>query len=207
MKLFVALFTLLLSQASYALGLLDGEASIEWWNTEFSGNVFDGDLDAGTVSLRAQGWWDQKWGIEGGINLSDTSSGQFEDQQHFSVELKRRLISPTDNTYLAAGLGWEDIQLESGDSTSGIRLSLRGQIGLVGFASLYGQSTWLPTLNSTSRFSNLSGSEFETGIVFEPLPFISLKAGYRRFKLDYGFSGSAGGSASSGFILGTGIHW
>ncbi|MFT5259993.1 MAG: hypothetical protein ACI9J2_001803 [Saprospiraceae bacterium] len=207
MKLLTVLFTLLLSQASFALGPLDGEATIEWWNTELSDNVFDGDIDAGTLNLNAQGWWDQGWGIQGGISLSDSSSGQFEDQQRFNFNLNRYLFSPTDNTYISAGLGWENIQLKSGDSTNGLRLSLRGQIGFIGLASLYGQSTWLPTLGDTNDFSNISGTEFETGIVFEPLPFISLKAGYRRFKLDYDFSGSTGGTTSSGFILGTGIHW
>ncbi len=207
MKPLIFLFALLCSQVSLALGPLDGEATVEWWNTEFKGNPFDGSLDAGTVSFRGQAWWDQKWGIEGGIKLSDTGNSQLEDQQRFSLDLKRRLFSPTDNTYLAAGVGWEEFDLESGDSTSGIRLSLRGQIGLVGIASLYGQSTWLPSLQDTSSFTSVSGTEFETGIVIEPLPFISLKAGYRRFKLDYDFSGASEGSSASGFILGTGIHW
>ncbi len=196
-----------MSTPSYTLGLFDGEAGIDWWNTEFEGDPFDGSLDAGTTSAYAEGWWDKKWGIEGGIKLSDTSSEQFQDQQRISLDLKRRLFSPTDNTYIAAGVGLESIEFESGGSSTGVRLLLEGQVGLVGIISLYGQSTWLPVLGDANDFSDLSGTELETGIKFEPLPFITLKAGYRRFKLDYDFGGSAAESSSSGFIIGTGIHW
>lgn len=209
MQPLVLLFTLLCSQVSLAAGSLDGEAPIEWWNAEFKGTLVNGSLAAGTVNFQTQAWWDQKWGIEGGIKLFETGTGngQLENQQRTHLDLKRRLFSPTDNSYITAGLGWENIDLESGDHTSGVRLSLRGQISLVGIASLYGQSTWLPALQETSSFTNVSGTEFETGIVIEPFPFISLKVAYRRFKLDYDFSGSTQGTSSSGFILGTGIHW
>lgn len=208
MRLFGLILLLLVYTPSHALGPLDGEITIDWWNDELSGDPFDETLDVGTFSLRAESWWDSKWGIRGELNLSDIENDQFEDRRRYKLDLKRRLISPTDNTFLAAGLGWENLTLETGEDSQGIRLSLEGRVGLIGIASLYGESIWLPSLDDTNEYNDLSGLEFETGIVFNPLPFISIRAGYRQFKLDYSLSsGSDGNSTSKGFLIGTGIHW
>ena len=203
------LFLLLLCMPSHAAGPFDGEITIDWWANELSGDPFDGSLDVGTLSLRAEGWWDQKWGVRGGFNLSDIETEGLEDRRRFKLDVKRRLISPTDNTFLAAGMGWERLRLENGESSQGVRLSLEGRVGLGGVATLYGESIWLPGLDNTDSYSDVSGVEFETGVVFDPLPFLSIRAGYRKFKLDYSLTGggSDGDSSSQGVLLGAGIHW
>ena len=52
---------------AYAAGPFDGELTIDWWADELSGDPFDGTLDVGTLNLRTEGWWDQKWGLRGGL--------------------------------------------------------------------------------------------------------------------------------------------
>lgn len=196
-----------MSVQAKALGPADGEITIDWWANDISGNPFEGDLDAGTVSLRGESWWDNKWGIQGGIDLTDIDAPQFDDPKRVSFDIKRRLFSPTDNTFLAAGLGWESLGLENGETSEGIRLSLEGRMGLAGVATLYGESVWMPKFDSVKGLDDISGLEFETGVVFNPFPFLSIRAGYRRFKLDYNLSGGSGNTTSQGLVIGTGIHW
>ncbi len=191
----------------WAAGPLDGSVGIEWWNTQYSGSLLDGDLDAGSFSARAETWWGDSWGLKGAFYSADLEQGNLQDQQRFSLDLKRRLISPTENTFLAAGIGWENIQMEAGGSSSGLRLSLDGRVGLVGMVSLYGQAAWMPSLGDTNGFSDISGMEFETGVVLDPLPFLSIRAGFRQFDLDYNSGGDSGATRASGVILGTGFHW
>lgn len=207
MRILFSLIMLSLSSVSHALGPLDGEATIDWWSNELSGNPFEGTLDPGTLSFRAEGWWDQRWGVEGGIDLTDIDAEELENPERYHVDLKRRLFSATDNTFIAAGAGWEHLGLESGESSNGVRLSLEGRFGFAGFATLYGESIWMPYLSSVNGLDSLSGVEFETGIVFDPLPFWSIRAGYRRFKLDFDLDSGKGDSTSQGIVLGTGIHW
>lgn len=207
MRIFLFIFSLFSFTSSHAVGPLDGEATIDWWNSELSGNLFDGSLDAGTVVFRAESWWDQGWGIRGGITLSDIEAEEFGDPRRYHIDVKRRLISPTDNTFLAAGAGWENLDLENGESSNGVRLSLEGRVGLGGFATLYGESVWMPRLSSVNGLEDLSGREFETGLVFDPFPFLSIRAGYRRFKLDFDLTDGSGQSTSQGIVIGAGIHW
>ncbi len=207
MRIFVTFLLLISSGGSFAVGPLDGEASIDWWGNELSGNPFDNTLDAGTLSLRAEGWWNKKWGIRGGLYLTDIDAPQFDDPRRISLDVKRRFLSPTDNTFVAAGLGWENLGLESGETSNGIRLSLEGRFGLGGIATLYGESIWMPSFSSVNGLSNVSGIEFETGVVFDPFPFLSVRAGYRRFRLNYDLNNDSGNSISQGLLIGAGIHW
>ena len=142
-----------------------------------------------------------------GINLSDIETEGDNDRRRYNVDVKRRLFSATDNTFFAAGMGWERLRLDNGQSSQGIRLSLEGHIGVAGIARVYGESIWLPSLEDADGYEDLSGMEFETGVVFDPLPFISIRAGYRRLKLDYSFAGSDADNTSQGILIGTGIHW
>ncbi len=169
--------------------------------------MLDGDLDVGSFSARAEAWWSDSWGLKGAYYNADLEQGDLQDRRRFSLDLKRRLISPTENTFLAAGVGWENIQMETGGSSSGLRLSLDGRVGLVGIVSLYGQAAWMPSLGDADGFVDMSGMEFETGVVLDPLPFLSIRAGFRQFDLDYSSGGDPGSTRASGIILGTGFHW
>lgn len=197
------------SAPAWSLGLFDGELGVDWWNTQFDFDTEEGNYDAGSLSAHAGGWWDLDWGVMGNYYRADLEDQDISNQSRYNLNLKRRLFSPTDNTYIAAGLGWEHMDLVNGDNSNGARLSLEGSAGLLGFMSLYAQATWLPWLSDASTFTGLSGNEWEVGLKFEPAPFLTLSGGYRRFRLDYdeeAFS-EPGSSTADGVFLGLGVHW
>ncbi|MEA3291983.1 MAG: hypothetical protein U9Q71_06765 [Pseudomonadota bacterium] len=204
-----AMLALCLSGTAMALGPVDGEVGLQWWNTQFDADILDGELDVGTWSGFGELWLDQKWGLRGAFYQSDLEHEDLDNEQRFNIDLKRRLLSPTDNTFLALGAGWESIDLSSGGRSDGVRLVLEGRVGLAGFVYLYGQNAWIPWLSESDGLSDLSGNEFEVGIGFEPLPFLSLRAGYRDFRLDYDYDTRDGSesSRSKGLLLGAGVHW
>lgn len=208
-RLLGAFLALSLCTPAAALGPVDGEAGLQWWNTQFDSDIFEGELDVGTLSLFGDLWLDRKWGLGAAWYQADLENEELEDERRFHLDLKRRLFSPTDNTYLAVGAGWERIDLSGGGDSNGIRLVLEGRVGIGGFAYLYGLGAWLPWLSEPAGYTDLNGSEMEAGIGFEPLPFLSLRAGYRNFQLDYdaGETGGSGASESRGFLVGAGVHW
>jgi hypothetical protein len=107
-----------------------------------------------------------------------------------------------------ARLGIQTISLDHNDSRNGLRLSLGGRTGIGNSVTLYGESIWLPKLIESDGFDNLSGLEFETGVVLNPLPFLSIRAAYRRYNLDYTLtSGENNHTTTQGILIGTGIHW
>ncbi|MFT5112253.1 MAG: opacity protein-like surface antigen [Parasphingorhabdus sp.] len=194
---------------SFALGPLDGEVGVFWWSNQTDSNGFDEDfLDNATLSGFAEAWWNQKWGVKGSLHRSDMKSIGLDDTDHFSIDLKRRFFSLTDNSFMALGAGWEEIDLGNGiGSSSGPRLTAEGRVGLGGVFSFYGQTSWLPDLGDAGNRSNLEGREIEAGLSFDPAPFMSLRLGYRRFRLDFDNGGANDTAESDGFILGAGIRW
>jgi len=196
-------------QPAFALGLFDGEVGLEWWNTQFDIAQEDDSFDVGTYGIHAEGWWDQDFGLRAAWFDSDLETQELSNDRRFNLDFKRRIFSPTDNSYLAAGIGWQNLSLTSGDSSNGARLLFEGSAGLVGVVSLYGQATWLPWLNDADHFTDLSGSEWEIGLKVDPMPFLTFSGGYRRFRLDYTDEqiNDEGSSTSDGVFLGLGIHW
>jgi len=211
-KMIVSLATLASlasAQPASALGLFDGEVGAEWWNTQFDIDLADDQFDVGTYGLHAEGWWDQKYGAKAAWFKSDLETEDFANDSRFNLDFKRRLFSPTDNSYIAAGIGWQNLSLTSGDTSNGARLLFEGSAGLAGVVSLYGQAAWLPWLSDADHFTDLSGSEWEVGLKVDPMPFLTLTGGYRQFRLDYGDEriNEDGSSTSDGIFLGLGIHW
>ena len=204
----VLLISFVLSGRAYALGPLDGEVGIAWWNNEFSASLSDGEFDAGALAGHAEVWVANKWGLRGALYESDLEDVGLNSSDHFSVDVKRRLISATDNTFFAIGFGWEDIGIEDGSDTDGPRFSLEGRVGVLGTVSLYGFTAWLPELDDIDNRSDLTAQEIEAGVVFDPFPFFSVRAGYRLFKLDFDDEAGSGERAETkGFLLGAGFHW
>ena len=153
-------------------------------------------------------WLDNKWGLQGSLYSGDLENAGANDSEHLSLDVKRRFLNLTDKTFLAVGLGWQDIDMHIGGASSGPRILLEGRWGLNENLSLYGATAWLPYLDDISAGSNVAGSELEAGVAYEPLPYLSLRAGYRRFDLDYNNSrGISRNSSSSGIMLGAGIRF
>lgn len=193
---------------SHALGPLDGEAGIYWWANEFEAEFSNGEIDAGALGGRGELWFDQKWGLGGQLYQSDLDDDSLDDAEYLNIDFKRRIFSLTDNTFLALGLGWQNVNIDH-DSSDGARVLLEGRVGLGGVVYLYGQTAWFPELDDFSNRSNVDGKEFEAGLSFDPLPFFSLRAGYRKIKIDYtnNLNDTGESARSTGFVIGAGFHW
>ncbi len=188
---------------------IDGSFNLAWWSNNFSANALDASFDAGTVGAEAEVWWSQRWGLKGSLFKSDVlESNSKEGPDFLSVDLKRRLISPTKNSFLAVGLGWESMDLGKGADTQGPRFLLQGSLGLTPVLAIYGHTAWLPVMGDSEQLNDPRGFEFEAGIALNPFPFLSLRAGYRQFNLDFkSLEGADEASKSKGVILGAGVEF
>ncbi len=165
---------------------------------------------SGSEHSRAEVWMAERWGLSGSLyRVEPDEAAAADGSDHVSIDLKRRVFSTTDNKFLAVGLGWENIDFESGDSSAGMRLIVEGRFRLLGSMYLYGQSAWLPSLEDVAGRSELQGSEVQAGLAFKPADVFSLQAGYRHFRLDYidEDTGAEDFAESGGFVLGGGFHW
>ncbi len=206
---FIAFQYILIAPFAHALGPVDGEVGIQSWDDSASGSLLlddhesDGFFD-GTTGLYAELWLGDKWGLSARYYDSPFKGTLLKVEEHAQINILRRLISISDNTYLALGAGYENLELDnSGKSISGPRLLAAGRIGVVGIVYVYGQAAWIPDLGSFEEINDIEAFDLEFGVVIDPLPFTSIKLGYRRYEFDH----SQGNTNSSGFLLGAGIHW
>ena len=188
-------------QKGHAAGPLDVEIGLTWWvhDVEVSGA---GSSSADDTGAYAEIWWAEGWGLATDYFNSDPDEGRFEDASDFSVDIKRRVLSPTENNYLALGAGWQDIDVASGASTSGPRLLIEGRGG-VGILFAYGQMAWMPDLGDTGVFRDVEGTETQVGLSLTPFPFLNLRLGYRVMDLDF----RGGSRKADGYLLGGAVHF
>ncbi|GJL81507.1 MAG: hypothetical protein DHS20C01_11410 [marine bacterium B5-7] len=180
-----------------------GELHVSGW----SDPMLDADSEGDSINGVAELWWDKNWGIRSARRESTFDALEDESSEHLSIDLKRRFFSPLDQAYLALGAGWESIDLVDGESSSGLRLTAEGRFGLGDVFYLYGQTSWLPELDDTGTRSNLAGQEFEAGFRYDPAPSMSIRLGFRSFRLDYDQAGESNSTQSNGVILGAGFNW
>ncbi|KAA3625006.1 MAG: hypothetical protein DWQ08_09710, partial [Proteobacteria bacterium] len=129
---------------AYGIGPFDGELAVDWWANDPDANLDDGPLDAGSLSGFAEVWWNENWGVRGARYETTLEDIGFDSSDHISLDVKRRFFSLTDSSFVALGAGWQNIDLDTGGSSSGLRLTAEGRVGLGGAVSLYGQTSWLP---------------------------------------------------------------
>lgn len=147
-----------------------------------------------------QSWWNQPWGKRDTRVLQNSNL--------INLGFRQRLLSTPGNTIVDASVGIKTVGFGHHESRDSLRLSLGGQMGFGELLTLYGESAWMPGLIESNGFNELSGLEFETGVLFYPLPNLSIHAAYRRLNLDYTLSnGSGEHSFTEGIVFGTGIHW
>jgi hypothetical protein len=206
-RLFAPCFALCLAVPAARATGFTGEAVIAWWANEVEVDADAGSFDAGALGGHVDVWFGA-WGARVSVFDSELDNVTNRDANFFSLDIKRRLLSVTDNNFLAVGLGWEDIDLALGDSTSGVRLLAEGQFAPLPFLHLYGQFAWMPELSDAGGRTDLDGTEWEVGASFTPFPFLTLRGGWRQFDLDFrrGEDGK-GSSSSAGPVLGAGVHW
>ena len=207
-----------------AAGPIDGEVGAIYWNSEFdSSGVAALASDAGSPGFRAQLWLFNKYGVKAGMYRTDLDDfAAIETSDYTSVDVMWRPFSPTQNNYVAVGLGWQQMDLNTiglqGD-TGGVRVNVDGRIGLGKIFFFYGEASYLPKLSDATaatpalgRFESMSGHEYELGVSVKPAPFVQLRAGYRTHSVDFsqtgldpllGFGTQLDGTAeSSGFLAG-----
>ncbi len=207
-----------------AAGPIDGEIGAVYWNSEFNSSGVAGlTSDSGSPGFRAQLWLFNKYGVKAGMYRTDLDDfTAIETSNYTSVDLMWRPLSPTQNNYLAVGLGWQQMDLNTiglqGD-TDGVRVNVDGRVGFGKIVFAYGEGSYLPSLSdataltpSLGQFESMSGYEYELGVSVKPFPFVQIRAGYRMHSVDFtqtgldpllGFGTEMEGTAeSSGFLAG-----
>lgn len=199
---------LLVALPARALGPIDGEAGMLTWVVD-TDNYTDASIDTASIGGYAELWLDQRWGFRTALyRVSEDAVSMAPDEQTV-VDLKYRLVSPTDNTYVALGLGWEQDRFGTEGDTSAARVLIDSRIGVLGALYLYGEAGWAPQMGDLGLREDLSSISVETGLVLDPLPFVSLRLAWRYHITDYtgSITGTSMRETSYGVILGGGIHW
>jgi len=198
---------------------LDGAAGLVYWVAETELAAEGGD-DAGTMKDDSDGAgiraeiWTKQFGVSGEYYGPETEGDLgSQDLSYMVLDVKWRPIRPTRNTFLAVGLGYENIDLDATD-TSGPRIVADGRVGLAGMLYLYGKAAYLFELSDLKVGGevvgeNGDGHEFDLGVGIEPLPILSVWAGYRETSLSFDVPDVGGGveATTSGFYLAAGVHF
>ena len=198
-------FTLLLSLRAYGLGPVDGEVGVLGWGV---GDYETGDFNTPMVSGYGELWLNERWGFRGALyRVNEDSVLMAPDEQTF-FDFKYRLLSATDSTFLALGLGWEQNRFGADGSGSGPRIMAEGRVGM-GFLKLYTEIGWAPALGDVGARQDISSIAAEAGLVLDPFPFFDVRLGWRYQISDYTgvLTGSDVSEASYGVIMGAGFHW
>jgi hypothetical protein len=183
----------LLCVPALAAGPIDGEVSAVWWANDFTMDSESANTssDAGAPGLRAELWMLNRYGVRASQFGSEPDGTDSAD--YTSVDVMWRALSPTENNFVAVGLGWQQMDLPGLDeSTSGARVTVEGRVSLMGMLYGYGHGTYLPSLSDATpanpdlgRFSDLDAYEYELGVAWNAFPFMDVHAGYRVNNLSF----------------------
>ena len=192
---------LLATTSGYTLGPVDAELGVVYWahdvvSTDSNNTSADGD------GAYAELWIADKWGINGEYFTTDPDIAGIANSSSLSIDVMRRVLSPTENNFVALGAGWQDSELSGGGSAEGMRLVAEARAGL-GILYVYGQAAWMPELGDAGSRRDLSATEIEFGVSITPFPFLNLRAGYRSFETDF----RGGSQNSDGYLIGGAVHF
>lgn len=202
------LLFLLAALPAFSAGPVDGEVAAVWWASDYE---VTGDspasADAGAPGLKAELWLRNRYGLRATQFNPEPDGFAADDASYTSVDVMWKALSPTENNFLAVGLGYQDFELagidSSGVGTSGMRATVQGRVSLVGLLTGYAEASYLPSLDdqagatvAAGRFEDMEGMEYELGVAWKMMPFVSLKGGYRESSVDYRQTGIVGGPAT-----------
>ncbi len=185
---------------------LNTKPNLMWLSDDINVSVFD---DSSYNSFLGKGEiWSKQWGFSASLLQNENSDvfGLPDDSKYFNFDVKRRFGS-VDKSNFEFGLGWQELNIDSQLDASGPRLSLSGRLNLHSSVQLYGLTSYFPELEDELQDNDATAYEFEAGLLYQPLPSISLKAGYRHFSLDLEDPQIEELGSSSGFLLGTDWSW
>ena len=181
---------------------IDTKPSLMWLSSDLNVTGFD---NSEYGSFLGEGeLWSKNWGISAKLLQNDRSDvfGLPEDSEYFNLDVKRRFGSD-DKSNVELGLGWQSLNIDSQLEASGPKLSLSGRLNFKKSLQLYGQTSYFPELEDDLSNNDATAFEFEAGLLYQPIPAVSFKAGYRIFELDLEDSDVKDLGSSSGFLLGT----
>lgn len=186
--------------------VLENKPSLMWLSGDVNVSVFD---NSSYESFLGKGeFWSDNWGVSASLmqNNDDDVFGLPEDSEYFNFDVKRRFGSQ-DKSNFEFGLGWQELNIDSYLEASGPRVSLSGRLNVASSFQLYGLTSYFPELEDGLKNNDATAYEFEAGLLYQPLPSVSLKAGYRHFSLDLEDPQIEDLGSSSGFLLGTDWSW
>lgn len=203
----VMVVSLMASSLAHAEDPLDPKPNLMWLSDDVNVSVFgDGEYD----SFLSKGeFWTDKWGVSASMlqNDEDDVFGLPENSKYFNLDVKRRLFGEQDKSNLELGLGWQALDISSQLEASGPKVSVSGRYNIFDSFQVYGFTAYFPELADELQEKDASGYEIEAGLLYKPLPSLSLKAGYRVFSLDLEDPVIEELGSSSGFLLGTDLSW
>jgi len=181
--------------------------NLMWLSDDVNVSVF-GDAEYDSFLSKSEFWGD-KWGVSAKMlqNDDDDVFGLPADSQYFNLDVKRRLFGDQDKSNLELGLGWQELNIDSQLEASGPKLSLSGRYNIFDSFQVYGLTSYFPELEDNVQETDVTAYEIEAGLLYKPLPSLSLKAGYRVFSLDLEDPVIEELGSSSGFLLGTDLSW
>ncbi len=195
-----------------ALGPVDVDAKVMYWlgELDFAGEGSD-DMDG--VGLDLDLWFTDKFGAT--LMYYPTSGGGMLDgldMDYMSLDLKWKVYSPGESTYVAVGAGYQDNEMDMGfDSvdTSGFRVFVDGAVGFNDFIQGYASYVFIPSLDALDDvFDDGDGSEYELGVRFA-VKIVDIYAGYRAHNMSFNFieGGPALDFDTDGFVAGVGFRF
>ena len=185
---------------------LTNKPNLMWLSGDVNVSAFD---DSSYDSFMGKGEiWNKQWGVSASLLQNDNNDvfGLPEDSQYFNFDVKRRFGS-IDKSNFELGLGWQELNIDSQLDASGPKLSLSGRLNILSSVQLYGLTSYFPELEDELQDNSATAYEFEAGLLYQPIPSISLKAGFRHFSLDLEDPQVEELGSSSGFLLGTDWSW
>lgn len=152
--------------------------------------------------------WSDNWGVSAKLleNSENDVFGLPEDSEYFNFDVKRR-FGAKDKSNIELGLGWQEFSIDQQLQASGPKVSLSGRYNFSSAVQLYGETAYFPELEEQISDLSASGFEIEAGVLYQPLPSLSLKAGYRKFSLDLQDPITENLGSSSGFLLGSDLSF
>jgi opacity protein-like surface antigen len=188
---------------------LQNRPSLMWLSGDTNVSVFD---DSEYSSFLGKGeYWSDNWGITANLmqNQNNDVFGLPHDSEYFNLDVKRRFGSK-DSSNFQLGLGWQELTIESLLEASGPKVSISGRLNLdstLASLQLYGLTSYFPELEDELQNNDATAFEVEAGLLYQPLPSVSLKAGYRYFALDLEDQEIEKLGTTSGFLIGTDWSW
>ncbi len=202
---------LLVSSSAMALGPVDVEARVMYWKGDAS--IDEGSADMDGYGAEFDLWFTNKLGVTANFwSVEGKDMLQGFEKDYMSLDVKWRLLSPTEHNYLAVGVGYQDTDVGTPFGTfdtPGFRLVVEGNVGLVGILQGYGTLAYMPILDQLDdEFDDGSGMEYEFGVQIK-FAVVGIYAGYRMHDMEFDFTDGPGSVSlkDDGFVAGVGFEF